>query len=311
MMKRVRVMKEQQPFHWTGRIDDPQLVAHRRVHQAIRDEGLFALMGFNCDEGVRRNAGRLGAKDGPKAIREALSSMPWRTIDGLFIQDVGDIECEGTDMEAAQQTLGNEVEKAFEQGKMPIIFGGGHETFYGHYLGVRQYLGADQTIGIINIDAHFDLRSYDDQSSSGTMFRQILEQDDHARYLVLGIQRYGNTEALFQTADELGCQYVLEDELRLTDIQQYIDQFAAKHDALIVTLCMDVLHQSAAPGVSAPSPFGLSPKTIRHLLRTIMAHPKACSFDVCEVNPSLDIDHRTAKLAASFALEVMMVKSSS
>lgn len=304
-------MGERQSFHWAGRVDDSNVVEHRRVHQAIRDDGLFALIGFNCDEGVRRNAGRIGAKDGPNAIRQSLSSMPWRTIDGLFIQDYGNVICEEREMEVAQESLGEEVHQAYEQGQMPIILGGGHETFYGHYLGVRKYVGHDKKIGIINIDAHFDIRSYETQSSSGTMFRQILEQDEQTGYLVLGIQRYGNTEALFEKADELGCRYVLEDELRLTDVQQYIEQFAEKYDVLIVTLCMDVLHQSAAPGVSAPSPFGLSPKTIRHLLRTIMAHPKASSFDVCEVNPSLDIDDRTAKLAAAFVLEVMMEKATS
>lgn len=304
-------MGERQSFHWAGRVDDSNVLEHRRVHQAIRDDGLFALIGFNCDEGVRRNAGRIGAKDGPNAIRQSLSSMPWRTIDGLFIQDYGNVICEEREMEVAQESLGEEVHQAYERGQMPIILGGGHETFYGHYLGVRKYVGPDKKIGIINIDAHFDIRSYETQSSSGTMFRQILEQDEQTGYLVLGIQRYGNTEALFEKADELGCRYVLEDELRLTDVQQYIEQFAEKYDVLIVTLCMDVLHQSAAPGVSAPSPFGLSPKTIRHLLRTIMAHPKASSFDVCEVNPSLDIDDRTAKLAAAFVLEVMMEKATS
>lgn len=304
-------MGERQSFHWAGRVDDSNVLEHRRVHQAIRDDGLFAMIGFNCDEGVRRNAGRIGAKDGPNAIRQSLSSMPWRTIDGLFIQDYGNVICEEREMEVAQESLGEEVHQAYERGQMPIILGGGHETFYGHYLGVRKYIGPDKKIGIINIDAHFDIRSYETQSSSGTMFRQILEQDEQTGYLVLGIQRYGNTEALFEKADELGCRYVLEDELRLTDVQQYIEQFAEKYDVLIVTLCMDVLHQSAAPGVSAPSPFGLSPKTIRHLLRTIMAHPKASSFDVCEVNPSLDIDDRTAKLAAAFVLEVMMEKATS
>ena len=85
----------------------------------------------------------------------------------------------------------------------PIILGGGHETAYGHYLGVRNYIGKEAKLGIINIDAHFDLRPYNEQPSSGTMFRQILEQDENSSYLVLGIQRYGNTQALFDKADEL------------------------------------------------------------------------------------------------------------
>ena len=59
------------------------------------------------------------------------------------------------------------------------------------------HIGEDASLGIINIDAHFDLRSYEEQPSSGTMFRQILEHDENSSYFVLGIQRYGNTQELF------------------------------------------------------------------------------------------------------------------
>ena len=86
---------------------------------------------------------------------------------------------------------------------------------------------------------------------------------------------------------------------------QQIQDFIEKQDVVIVTLCMDVVSASAAPGVSAPSVFGLSPQLVRKLLRYIMQFHKVISFDICEVNPTVDEGERTAKLAANFVNEVV------
>ena len=78
--------------------------------------------------------------------------------------------------------------------------GGGHDIAYAQYLGIREVY-PDASLGIINIDAHFDTRA-ESQSTSGTSFRQILDQDNQADYLVLGIQQGGNTQGLFDYAEE-------------------------------------------------------------------------------------------------------------
>ena len=70
----------------------------------------------------------------------------------------------------------------------------------------------NESIGVINIDAHFDTRD-EGESTSGTSFRQILEQDDNADYMVLGISQGGNTQGLFDYAKEKHVQYVYADEL--------------------------------------------------------------------------------------------------
>ncbi|HBT71152.1 MAG TPA: formimidoylglutamase, partial [Lysinibacillus sp.] len=59
------------------------------------------------------------------------------------------------------------------------------------------------------------------------------------------------------------------------------------------------------PGVSAPSPFGLDPSTVRTILQKVTAHPHTHSFDVCEVNPLLDENGRTVKLGAYFVYEAL------
>ena len=278
------------------------------VDEALkRQENYIALISFECDEGVRRNAGRVGAARGPQSIKSVLASVPWR-FEVKALTDVGVVACEGTELEQAQQQLGENVSRLLQKGNRLIILGGGHETLYGHYLGVRASIGAEAKIGIINIDAHFDLRKFDEQPSSGTMFHQILAEDEHARYMVLGIQQFGNTTELFNRADQFGVNYVLEEDLVAMDdheIDTMIAEFIEQHQIVILTLCMDVLAASAAPGVSAPSPFGLQPTFVRQLIRQVVKHDKVRSFDICEMNPTLDVDQRTAKLAAYYVNEVV------
>lgn len=301
---------EEMSFVWRGRIDHETEWTSFRYHQIVKNSGAkktgCVLIGFSCDEGVRRNKGRTGAKEGPDAIRAALANIAWRLPKGSYLSDAGNIVCVGEHMEAAQQKLGEAVKENLEKGRTPVILGGGHETLYGHYLGARAFLGEEKKLGIINIDAHFDLRPYEPQPSSGTMFRQILENDSNVGYLALGIQRYGNTESLFQKAAELGCEFIYEDEMEEENVAEAIASFIEQHDAVILTLCMDVIDAAAAPGVSAPSPFGIDPKLVRAIIRQAVANTKTISFDIAEVNPSLDPDGRTVKLGAAFVNEAIM-----
>jgi len=305
---------------WIGRTDHAERRSSFRYHQIMERMELdapwetfspntCAIIGFECEEGVRRNQGRLGAANAPNAIRQALASLPWRTAEGHRLVDAGNVTCSNDKLEEAQAALGCAVSDLFAKSATPIILGGGHETLYGHYLGVRQHIGSDASLGIINIDAHFDLRPYDTQPSSGTMFRQIVEQDQSSSYFVLGIQRFGNTQELFDKADELGARYILEEDMhdeQIDNILSSLHTFMEQQDYVMLTLCTDVLNAAFAPGVSAPSPFGLTPMVVRTLIRTVAAHKKTLSFDICEVNPAVDENGRTIKLGAYLTNEAIM-----
>ncbi|WP_049316807.1 arginase family protein, partial [Staphylococcus capitis] len=70
----------------------------------------------------------------------------------------------------------------------------------------------EQSIGVINIDAHFDLRD-SEYATSGTGFKQILDEDADAGYLVLGLQEAGNTQHLFEVAEQYDVKYVLAEDI--------------------------------------------------------------------------------------------------
>ena len=94
---------------WSGRVDQPEDASTRRWHQWVRavDAGAapgVALLGFACDEGVRRNHGRLGAKDGPAALRKMLSNLP--TLDDTPLYEAGTVNCDDGDLEVVKSSLG-------------------------------------------------------------------------------------------------------------------------------------------------------------------------------------------------------------
>lgn len=302
---------------WSGRTDHLENRKSFRYHQIVELEQMEALkseeetcviIGFASEEGVRRNKGQLGAANAPDALRSELAKLPWKLANDTHLADIGTIECAGNDLETAQQQLGEAVNTVLSKKMYPIILGGGHETAYGHYLGVRNHIGTEAKLGIINIDAHFDLRPYDEQPSSGTMFRQILEADKNSSYFVLGIQRYGNTQELFDKADELNVTYIYEEDMhdgQFTSVNKAIEEFIQKHDCIMLTLCSDVLNAAFAPGVSAPSPFGLNPMIVRSIIKAVTSHEKTLSFDISEVNPILDENNRTVKLGAYLTNEAI------
>ncbi|MBM7644201.1 formiminoglutamase [Scopulibacillus daqui] len=304
---------------WSGRMDSETDETMFRLHQVIQAENLssftdkqtdlsIGLIGFKSDEGVRRNQGRIGARHAPDEIRKSLASLPYSFPKQMKIFDFGNISCGDRQLEKAQAELGEAVSKLLSLNIFPIILGGGHEVAYGHFLGAQGYISNKENIGIINIDAHFDMRPYDDMISSGTMFRQILDQYHNAQYFCIGIQKSGNTQYLFDVAKSYGCGYISEEALTEGDINasiQKIQHFINANDHIILTLCSDVFGYSYAPGVSAPSPFGLSPKIVRRLIKEVLSSKKVLSFDIAEINPSLDHTGETVKLAAYMIYEVM------
>jgi formiminoglutamase len=84
-----------------------------------------------------------------------------------------------------------------------------------------------------------------------------------------------------------------------------LETFIEQHDFIFLTLCTDVLNAAFAPGVSAPSPFGLDPSIVRSIIRSVTSSKKTLSFDISEVNPVLDENNRTVKLGAYLTNEAI------
>ena len=263
------------------------------------------IIGYACDEGVRRNNGRVGAKNGPDAIRKCMGKLPTRAT------DKGNITCKNGNLEKTQQELGEMVEKELKQDNFPLVIGGGHDIAYGHFLGINN--AVKSTVGIINLDAHFDLRPFHNGGNSGTPFNQISAllktQNNTFHYLPIGIRENSNSAELYQTAKTLNVQYIPMEECTLDNIPQIkktIQAFMDEVDYIYLTIDLDGFSSEYCPGVSAASPIGFQPKFALELINHIFYSKKVISSDIAEMNPIYDVEQITALMAADLMKTICM-----
>jgi formiminoglutamase len=299
---------------------------HRRDHPPRRDDprlediielwtgdpaafkpGRGVLIGFPQDHGVRRNHGRRGAAAAPQEIRSYLNRLtPWDgendvDLTALPPLDLGNLHIEGS-LEQTQATLGEVIAAVLERGAVPIVLGGGHETAYGHYLG---YVAAQRPVGIINLDAHLDVRPcHGDHGHSGSPFRQALEHSQSplsGRYYVcLGAQPHAVSRAHWLYVRERGgvVRWAGEVKGHLTELfAQHRDRLAA-NGSVYLTIDADVVSAADVPGVSAPNPLGLSGAEVAACARLAGQSAAVSSLDVVEINPRHDRDGLSARWAA-------------
>jgi formiminoglutamase len=265
----------------------------------------ICFIGFCSEEGVKRNQGRPGASEGPAALRSMMSNLPHQHGESLF--DAGDIQVNGNDLETSQETFATTVAAVIRHGQLVVGLGGGHEIAWASWQGlvssgvVRQ----GDRVGVLNLDAHFDLRSYP-VPTSGTSFSLILDDAENrnisVEYRAWGVSEASNTAALFDRANHTAnVSYELDTDLRmdrLKELEEDISAWLSQLDHVYLTTCLDVLPASVAPGVSAPAALGVSVDVVEALIRFVGESGKLRIADFAELCPRLDIDNRTARTAA-------------
>jgi len=313
-------MSEDPLTAWTGRTDGdgPEHVRwHQRVQpapHAHEDAGPHVgLLGFRSDEGVRRNAGRVGAADGPDALRRALGPLALHgeaATGGLRLLDHGDAATVGEDLETGQRQAAQLVTTALDvpSNALTVVLGGGHETAWASYRGLLESAPLRQAPmprwGVLNLDAHFDLREAD-RATSGTPFAQMAAAEASAGrdldYAVVGIAEPANTGVLFDRARQLGVRWMTDlecEEAGGAGVRGFVEDFARDLDVLYLTIDLDVLPSAIAPGVSSPAGYGISPGLVLAAVRAAAASGKLVLLDVVELSPPLDAAGRTARMAS-------------
>ena len=298
---------------WVGRIDEDPDNTSRRWHQCVsplsakHPEPGIVLLGVASDEGVKRNQGRVGSSAGPDAIRQVLANQAYHLQRPTY--DAGNLYCERNDLESLQEKQSSLVQQLLDQSHFPLLLGGGHEIAFGSFLGLERHLNpasTDAPIGIINFDAHFDLRSAT-VPTSGTPFLQIAKHCQSKNipfhYCCLGVSEVANTRALFFQADQLGVKYLKDEELnswQFPQVKQKLTEFIRPCQAIYLSIDLDVLPAATAPGVSAPAGRGVPLPELEELLTFIRSatQNRLRVADIAEYNPRYDIDKQTARVAS-------------
>ncbi len=296
------------PPHW------PEIGAGRFAASIEHDNPAgcrVALLGVPDDTGVALNRGRVGAADGPTALRRALAKYGTSYDAGrerdlaVRVFDAGDVEPRvDNDATIALQETHHRVTKAaaalHERGLIVLGIGGGHDLTFPMVRALSQHEG--KAVGGMNLDPHLDVR---DALGSGMPFRSLIESGfvDAHRFTELGTGRFCNTQSHVEYLLEAGGQIVIDKELLQNETECVDAAFArAKgHDgtgSMFVSIDLDCLRAGNAPGVSALNPNGLDVGVAQRLAERAGRESAVKHFDIMELSPPNDIEGRTARIAA-------------
>ncbi len=271
-----------------------------------------AILGVPDELGVQLNHGRPGASLGPGAFRDALARFgtPYdaaRAADlDVPVFDAGDvIPAPGADADALTETHARvtaAVGAIHDLGMVPIVVGGGHDITFPAVRAAAERFGA---VGGINVDPHLDVR---ETVGSGMPYRRLIDAGhlDPRRFVEFGVGRFSNSREHVEWARDRGVTIILDEELRRVGASDRIEQAwsIALPDAGaagFVSVDIDALDGSRAPGVSSVNTFGLPVELVCAIARRAGGDARVRHFDMMELSPPNDDPPgagRTARVAA-------------
>lgn len=281
---------------------------------AITEHTHVAIIGVPQDLGVARNGGRVGAAQAPDAIRAMFYRLtPYdfasqQSVPHGAVVDVGNIRCDGSELEEIHDRLAQVVVAVCRRGLVPLVLGGGHDTTYAAASGVHAVHGQ---LGILNFDAHLDVRPPNPLRNSGTSFRMLIEEGKLAaeRFVEFGIQSFANARSHVEWLEGKGGNIIPLETVRQDGFARALAtayRIAASGGCPVYgTLDIDGVRAADAPGVSATMPDGFAASELLDTARLLGSSKETVAVDIVEVNPQFDRDNQTAKLAAHAMMRVI------
>jgi formiminoglutamase len=257
-----------------------------------------------------------GAGGGPEAVRLAFryfvtASPDWETdVRDLRVRDLGDVGGHLTDVNIAHRNIEEAVAGALslpDRPFIPMIVGGDHSITA---PAVRGFAAANpgKKLGLINIDAHYDVRNLDSGPHNGTPFRQLLEggQVGGRNFVELGVHGFMNAAYYGEWLKEQGATIISgrQVEKRGMDacILDALDRAGDGTDLIYVSVDIDCLSYVWTPGTSAASAEGLSPWQLMEAIYACGRDPNVAALDLVEIDPSRDVKDFTARTGCSVLL---------
>ena len=259
-----------------------------------------------------------GCEDGPVAFHR---SQAWHELEHhplidwgriLFAPDTPGLG-EAERIAHLCRRLADDVAQALTEHAFPVVIGGDHSVAIGTWSGVARHAGAP--VGLLWIDAHMDSHTPETTYSGaihgmplacllGRGDKRLLNlglagrQVDAAHTVVLGARSYEPEEAEFLA--RMGVRVIDQEEIARSGFAAALAAalaiVAAAPAGFGVTLDLDALDPSAAPGVGSPEPEGLGPNEVLAGLAGLAQRPGLRAVEIVEYNPDRDAFGQTAWL---------------
>lgn len=278
-------------------------------------EADFAVYGFPFDAAVGY---RPGQRLAPRAIREMSTrfGMDWGPqnpgywdvetgrwyLRGARLADVGDVDPLYFDLEHLDRSAQALVGGILRAGAIPVGLGGDHSVTFP----ILKAFAGHGEIDIVQIDAHLDFTDAicGFTRSNSSPIRRAAELPHVREVTVLGIRGLRTNPEAYEAARARGHRIVLQSEIRQKGIGAALDVLPFGR-RVYVTIDIDALDPSVAPGTSSPEFEGMSVTEVRAILREVARRNEIVGVDLVEVNPYLDVAGMTSLLAARLLVEFM------
>ena len=263
-----------------------------------------------------------GASFAPATIRAMLSGYSTYAITeehdmkNNTLYDCGDVVMHVTDIKESHRRIESTITALTTANPkmIPIILGGDHSISFPSIAGFASSKGK---VGVIQFDAHHDLRNLDDGGpSNGTPFRSLLTNNviSGKQLVQIGIRNFANAHAYHDYAKEQGVTIYTMKDVREKAIEEIISESIAHLKAqdvttIYVSLDMDVLDQSFAPGCPAIGPGGMDCVTLLDAITYLGQEPLVTGLDIVEIDPTLDFRDMTSRMAAGVIMDFLLAKA--
>jgi arginase len=241
-----------------------------------------------------------GAALGPAAVRAALwsdrgnlaaqSGLEIGTDIDLF--DKGDLPLSDNDCAADDAVITAAIAAVLDASAVPLSLGGDHAVTFPLVAAISARHGP---VNILHFDAHPDLYAdfEGNPRSHASPFARIMDEGHAVRLVQVGIRTL--TRHCREQADRFGVEIIPMAGFSADDVP-------VLEGPLYISIDLDGIDPSEAPGVAHPEPGGL---TVREVL-AVLARQKAriVGADIVELNPNRDIGGVTAIVAAKLVREL-------
>ncbi|GAA0290636.1 formimidoylglutamase [Halarchaeum salinum] len=286
------------PPDWSGPSSDPADEQFGDIVSGVdsdtADEFDAILVGEPYDGAV---ISRRGAAEGPEALRNALAAVKTHHFDSgpvNSVADFGDIDVPSGSVAEVQDAVQDVTEAVHALDALPVFLGGDNSLTVPNVAPLLE----DSSVGVLNVDAHLDVREVRDGPTSGTPYRQLHEAGLDS-YACIGARHFETSTAYHDYVRENGGT-VVTGEAVAADLPKAVNRALSALDDVDRIYCsvdIDVL-DAAYGGSSAPTPGGLLPRELFRLVRLVAADERIAGFELVECAPPLDTSGRTVDAAA-------------
>ena len=222
------------------------------------------------------------------------------------VLDRGDVELENLTIEQATPFIREAITLGVQAHQLTLLAGGNNAVTRPAVLGLGLPL---DHVGLITVDAHFDMRDLDHGLGNGNPVRALIEDGlPGANIAQVGLAPFANSRAMHEDAVAAGNLVVTMAEVRGGGIAQAIER-ALDHvrdcEALVVDCDIDVIDRSQMPGAPGARPGGMAAHDFFAAVRRLASDPRVRVIDLTEWDPPLDPTDLSALTAGRWLAECL------